>query len=205
MAASTREKLIAAAHDLFYAEGFLGVGIERIIDAVGVTKTTFYNHFESKDDLILAVLDWHDRWWRDEFTQMLRRHGGDKPRDQLLAIGDALDEMFSPAAGGGGDGEPCATGFNGCIFINVSVAFPVPHDPAHIAAARHKQAMEDIVRELAGYAGIDDPAAFAQEYCMMLEGAYVTRQVSGNPDTAAIASRLAKMLVERRLPAASSA
>ncbi len=188
MATSTREKLIVAAHDLFYEQGFHAVGLEQIIDEVGVTKTTFYNHFESKDDLILEALNWHDAWWRDEFRQLLRKHGGDKPRDQLLALGAALDDMFS-----------CGT-FNGCIFVNVSVSFPLPHDPAHVAAMRHKQAMEDIVRELAGYAGVDDPAAFAQEYAMVMEGAYVTRQVTGNPDTAAIARRLSTLLVEKHLP-----
>jgi AcrR family transcriptional regulator len=192
MASANREKLITVAHDLFYEEGFHTVGIDRIIDEVGVTKTTFYNHFESKDDLIIAVLVWHDKWWREEFIQLLRRHGGDKPRDQLLALGDALNEMFS------GNDESCE--FNGCMFVNVSVAFPLHHDPAHQAAIRHKQSMEDIVRELAGYAGADDPKAFAQEYSMLMEGAYVTQLVTGDPQTADIARRIARLLVEKHLP-----
>jgi len=56
MATSTRERLVLAAHDLFYAEGFHAVGLDRILAEVGVTKTTFYNHFASKDDLVLEVL-----------------------------------------------------------------------------------------------------------------------------------------------------
>jgi AcrR family transcriptional regulator len=191
MAGSTRERLIKSAHDLFYLDGFHTVGLDRILSEVGVTKTTFYNHFDSKDDLVLAVLDWHDRWWRETFASMLRRHGGDRPRDQLLAIGDALDEMFT------------AGDYNGCIFINVAVVFPLHHDPAHQAAARHKAAMVDIIRELAGYAGIGDPKTFAMEYCMIVDGAYVTRQVTGDPETSAIARRMAEMLLERDLPVAT--
>src|SRR5690606_30926253 len=95
MATDTRDRLVRAAHDLFYQEGFHAVGLDRVLEEVGVTKTTFYNHFASKDELILAALNWHDDWWRNSFAEMLQRHGGDRPRDQLLAIPDALDELFS--------------------------------------------------------------------------------------------------------------
>jgi AcrR family transcriptional regulator len=191
MASTTRERLIRAAHDLFYVEGFHTVGLDRILAEVAVTKTTFYNHFESKDELILEVLNWHDRWWRDAFADMLRKYGGDRPRDQLLAVNEVLEEMFT----GGG--------YNGCMFINVAVEFPMHHEPAHRAAARHKTAMEDIVRRLAGYAGIDDPDAFTQEYCMILEGAYVTRQVTGRLETSAIVRRLTELVVNNHLPVAA--
>jgi AcrR family transcriptional regulator len=190
MATSTREKLIQTAHDLFYFEGFHMVGLDRIFEGVGVTKSTFYNHFESKDDLILAVLRWHDRWWQDTFRQMLRSHGGDTPRGQLLAIGDVLDDMFQGACGGE---------FNGCLFVNVAVEFPLPRDPAHRLAAEHKEAMEDILREIAGYAGAPEPKAMAQELALLMEGAYVTRQVSGSEAPAEVARRLIRMVVERHL------
>ncbi len=191
--APTRERLIRTAHDLFYRDGFHTVGLDRIINEVGVTKTTFYNHFPSKDDLILEVLRWHDRWWRDTFKEMLRRHGGDTPRGQLLAVFDALDETLA------------ADGYNGCFFINVAVQFPLAHDPAHVAAAEHKRAMEGVIRELAAYAGAADPAAFAQELSLVMEGAYVTRQVTGNDATAAIARRIGTMLVELHIPAGPGA
>jgi len=191
MATPTRERLVKSAHDLFYRHGFHTTGLDQILDEVGVTKTTFYNHFESKDDLVLAVLAWHDKWWRDTFVELLRRHGGDDPRDQLAAVFDALDEVFK-----GGD-------FNGCIFINVSVEFPLPHDPAHQAAATHKASMVRILRELAERARIDDAASFAAQLALLMEGAYVTRHVSGSDETADVARRLAAMLLEKHLPAAA--
>ena len=77
---NTRDRLIRTASSLFYRDGFHLVGVDRIISEAGVTKTTFYNHFDGKDDLILETLRVHDRWWRDEFLQMLRRHGGDSAR-----------------------------------------------------------------------------------------------------------------------------
>jgi AcrR family transcriptional regulator len=189
MATPTRERLIKTAHDVFYGEGFHAVGLDRILAEVGVTKTTFYNHFDSKDALILEVLRWHDRWWQDTFRQMLRRHGGDTPRGQLLAVPDALAELFATAQ------------FNGCIFVNVAVEFPLPHDPAHEMAAQHKRAMEDILREIAGYAGAREPAALAKEMALLMEGAYVTQQVARDGAAVDVARRMVDRLVDLHLPA----
>jgi AcrR family transcriptional regulator len=188
MAVSARERIIRTAHDLFYRVGFHAVGLDGILAEVGITKTTFYNHFKSKDDLVQEVLEMHDRWWQDTFREMLRKFGGDKPLDQLRAVPKVLEWMF-------GQRE-----FNGCFFVNVAVQFPLPHDPAHEAAATHKRSMESIIRELAGYAGADDPTAFAQELSLLMEGAYVTRQVTGDPNTAKVAGRLVEMLIENHWP-----
>lgn len=183
---TTKDKLVRAAHDLFYREGFHAVGLDRILDAVGVTKTTFYNHFESKDDLMLEALRRQDRWWRDEFVGMLRRHGGDSAKGQLLAAADALEEIFA------------WDGFNGCIFVNVAVQYPRAHEPAHVLAAEHKKMMEDVLRGIAGYAGADDAKALAKELSMALEGAFVTRQVTGDPETVAVARSLVRLIVGKR-------
>ena len=83
--------------------------------------------------------------------------------------------------------------------MNVAVQFPQTHDPAHQAAAAHKQDMEEIIRELAGYAGAADAKAMAQEISLVMEGAYVTRQVTANPSTSDIARRLVQMIVDRHL------
>ena len=48
---------------------FHAVGLDRIIRDVGVTKTTFYNHFESKDDLIIAAIRMRDRWETSSFER----------------------------------------------------------------------------------------------------------------------------------------
>ncbi|HWB19556.1 MAG TPA: hypothetical protein VG711_04580, partial [Phycisphaerales bacterium] len=117
----------------------------------------------------------------------LRKHGGDTPRGQLLAIGEVLEEMFH------------LDSFNGCIFVNVSVEFPTPHDPVHIAAAEHKQLMEDLLREIAGYAGADDALALAREISVVMEGSYVTRQVTGRRDTGDVTKHLVEMAVKKRL------
>ena len=61
--------------------------------------------------------------------------------------------------------------------------------------------MGEIIRELAGYAGATDPAAFADEMSLLMEGTYVTRQVTGNPEAAGIGRRVAELLLDKYLPA----
>jgi AcrR family transcriptional regulator len=187
MAADTRERLLELAKEVFYREGFHAVGLDRILTEVGVTKTTFYNHFRSKDELILEVLRAHDHWWRRTFARRLQEVAGNDPAAQLRAIVDVLDEFID------------AEVFNGCIFVNVSVEFPRAHDPAHRAAAEHKELMTVMLRDLALRAGARDPVALAEELALLMEGSYVTRQVSGNRQAAAIGRRAAQVLIAQHL------
>jgi AcrR family transcriptional regulator len=186
-AGSTRERLLAIAQEVFYSEGVHAVGLDRILDEAGVTKTTFYNHFDGKDALVVAVLRARDAWWRNTFGARLRERAGDDPAAQLRAIFDVLDEFI-------GDER-----FNGCIFVNVSVEFPLPHTPAHRAAAEHKELMDLMLRDLALRAGARDPVALAEEIALLMEGSYVTRQVTGNRRAAVIGRRAAERLIDAQL------
>ncbi|MGD2109428.1 MAG: TetR/AcrR family transcriptional regulator [Phycisphaerae bacterium] len=188
MIQTTRERLIQKAHELFYREGFHAVGLDRVLSEVGVTKTTFYNHFESKDELIVEVVSEHDRWWRETFRTMLRERGGDDPRAQLRVVFDVLDDVMT------GDE------YRGCIFINVAVEFPLPHDPAHKAAAENKRAIQGIIHDLAQRAGAVDPDAFAEKFSILMEGTYVTQQVTQNPRATRIAGQLADGLLRQYFP-----
>ena len=56
-----RERILEVAERLFYADGVRATGTEKIMAASEVAKATFYRHFKSKDDLVLAYLDLRDR------------------------------------------------------------------------------------------------------------------------------------------------
>jgi AcrR family transcriptional regulator len=184
MKTPTRQRLVEAAGKRFYRDGFRNVGIDQILADVGISKTAFYKHFECKEDLMLAVLVDHDRWFQETFRKMVRERGGDSAVDQLHAVMDVVEMIISLEQ------------FKGCLFVNVAMEFPLPHDPAHRAAAVSKQAVEEIVYILALEARASDPRRLAQELCLIMEGAYVTRQVTGNPSTMAIARGVAKQVIE---------
>jgi len=187
---TTREKLIQAGHEIFYREGFLAVGLDLLLNEVGCSKQTFYNHFESKDDLIVAVIDEHHRWWSSELRDRLHRIAGPDARGQLLAMFDVMDEIMH---------EP---EYRGCIYINAAVEFPQPHHPAHQSARKAKADSLAFLAELSERAGASDPSALAQEIDMVMEGALITHQVAPNCDVCAIARRTAETLLEKYLPAA---
>src|SRR3954466_2513091 len=85
-----RQRILHTAHDLFYRDGIRATGIDRVIAESGVAKVTFYRQFASKDDLILAFLEYRHERWMTWFTQALARHGG-----RTSAIAPALAEWFS--------------------------------------------------------------------------------------------------------------
>ncbi|MFG0326179.1 MAG: TetR/AcrR family transcriptional regulator, partial [Phycisphaerales bacterium JB037] len=64
VASAGRERLVDVAIELFYRQGFHGVGLDQVLAAAGVTKTTFYKHFESRDDLVVAAVAKRDQWER---------------------------------------------------------------------------------------------------------------------------------------------
>jgi AcrR family transcriptional regulator len=187
---STRDKLIQAGHEIFYREGFLAVGLDRLLNEVGCSKQTFYNHFESKDDLIVAVIDEHHRWWSSELRDRIQRAAGPDARGQILAMFDVMDEIIH-------DPE-----YHGCIFINAAVEFPQQHHPAHQSARQAKADSLALLTKLSERAGAPDPIRLAEELDMLIEGALITRQVSPECDACVIARRAAETLMEKYLPAA---
>ena len=82
----------------------------------------------------------------------------------------------------------------------VGMEFPLMHEPAHVLASRNKEAIEDIVHTFAVEAGATDPRALAQELCLIIEGAYVTRHVTGNKQTIEIARRIATQIIAKHCP-----
>lgn len=180
-----RERLVAVAVDLFYRNGLTGVGIDRVIASAGVTRTTFYKHFESKDELMVAAVQLRDQWETQAVGRLVREIAGDDPAAQLLAMLDVLDLWFN------------APDFHGCMFLNTAIEFPNPHDPVHQAAAAHKRRVRDSLRDLALAAGAEaDPAeTFADCYCALIEGALVLRQTHDRDDAARVVRPAAQQLI----------
>lgn len=185
---NARDRLLEKAIDLFYAHGFHAVGLDQIIEQTGVTKTTFYKHFESKDDLIVAAIhrrhDWETIAWSRAVTQI----AGPDPRRQLLALFDVLDVWFNDPS------------FGGCIFLSAAAEFADPRDPVHQAAVAHKKAARDGWRTLAQSAGAPSPDAFADLYATLVEGTLIMRHVHHRNDAARITKPLAEQLVDRFIP-----
>jgi AcrR family transcriptional regulator len=185
-----RERLIAIAVELFYRNGFGAVGIDLVIATAGVTKTTFYKHFESKDDLMVAAVQRRDEWQYQAWDRGVRKLAGDDPAAQLLAMLEVMHRWFN---------DP---GFHGCIFMNAAAEFPNPNDPVHQAAAAYRKRMRDHWRDMASAAGAESAAAetFADCYAALIEGALILRQTHGRNDAARAIRPAVEQLIATYLP-----
>jgi AcrR family transcriptional regulator len=185
-----RERLVGVAMALFYFHGISPIGLDRILSEAGVSKTTFYKHFESKDELVVATIEMRDAWQMQAWACAVEVVAGTDPRAQLLGVVDVLDLIIN---------EPS---FRGCQFINAAAEFPNPRDPIHKAAVRHKQGNSTWFRDLAEQAGAREPHVFADAYTMLFEGALVLRQVHDRDDAAKAVRPHVERLISEFVPVA---
>src|ERR1700694_3618540 len=101
---SARERLLAAADELFYAEGVHVVGIDRILERAGVAKASLYSIFGSKDELVRAYLERHFRGRQRRIASILAAY--DTPRERLLGVFTEVEELLAGSQ------------FRGCKFIS---------------------------------------------------------------------------------------
>ena len=184
---ATRERLILAGLDLFHRHGIHPVALDSILHQAGVTKTTFYNHFESKEDFACAVID---RFGEEVHSRIQFRIDGPHGQDvkqHLLNIFDVWDQLF--------DGEV----FRGCMLVGAGVASGNVHDPARQTAIRNKQALLQTYEELAREAGISNPRKFATRFGLLVDGALIARHIYGDRNEVEEARNMAEQLIDAAL------
>ena len=125
MTVSRRDHLVDTAMKLFCKYGFRATGIDTVLAESGVAKKTLYNHFKSKDELIIATLQKRDDDFmsaaREGVAQLAPQQDGDPRMARVLALFDTIQ--------GWAQGDD----FHGCTFINASAEFPRRDDPIHVA------------------------------------------------------------------------
>jgi AcrR family transcriptional regulator len=162
-----RERILAAADEQFYAEGIRAVSADRLIAAAGVSKVTFYRHFPSKDDLVVAYLEGRAAVERQVLEQF---------RDQA---GDACGTLMAIARGIAD--ISCSPGFRGCPFINAAAEFADPAHPARKTIATHRAWFAAFVTDLLGEMAVDDRETVADELVMLRDGAMVGGYLGSDP------------------------
>lgn len=151
------ERILAAAAELFYANGLRGVGVDEVIAASGVSKSTLYAHFRSKDDLVAAYLQATDASWTGQLRAAAER-AGDDPADQLVGLFDALLDAFD------------RHGFFGCPFVSAAVETSLDSAARAITRA-HTERRQSWLTELCDRGGLADPARVASHIGLLIDGA----------------------------------
>jgi AcrR family transcriptional regulator len=178
---SARDRLLAAADELFYAEGVHTVGIDRIIERAGVAKASLYSCFGSKDELIRAYLEGRHEIRRARLLGGLERH--EEPRERLLAVFDVLAELA-------GD-----VGFRGCAFYNAS-AESTPGGVVDEVAIANRAWTRGLFTELARDAGAHDPVVLAEQLMILYDGATTGARMDRRAAAAVTARGVAATLID---------
>jgi AcrR family transcriptional regulator len=178
---SARERLLAAANELFYAEGVQTVGIDRVIEHAGVAKASLYNTFGSKENLVQAYLESRHQATVDSLRRAIDRHSD--PRQRLLAVFDAQSELFAEAS------------FRGCAFITASAEAP-EGGLIQQAADQYRVDIRGLLTDLAREAGSADPAALGRQLQFLYDGSGLAAQLDRDPDVAVAAKAAAALLLD---------
>ncbi len=182
--ASKREKLIKTAHKLFSKYGFHGVGIELILEESGIAKRTLYNHFKSKDELILAVLRYYDQQFRNNFMREVEK-SAKSPQQRLLAIFEVAGKWFQQKD------------YFGCLFVGAAGEFPEQGTAIRNICKEFKSLILEYIIGLATQAKISKPKQLAEQLLLLLEGAITMSQINSSSKFARQAQNAAKILIQK--------
>ncbi len=167
--ASARERILATANELFYREGVRAIGVDTVVERSGVSKTSLYRLFESKDALIAAFAAERNRaswaWW-----DRIEQQHADDPRALLEAL---LSEIAQRIA---------RPGYRGCPFLNLATEFPDHSHPGRVIARANKEEMRARLATIVARLGAVDPNRTASQLALMINGAYVTGLIAEPAD-----------------------
>jgi AcrR family transcriptional regulator len=158
---SARERILTTAGELFYREGIRAIGVDTVVERSGVSKTSLYRLFESKDALIAAVAAEQDRsfwaWW-----DRLEQQHGDDPRALLDALLSGMAKRI---------GHPA---FRGCPHLNLATEFPDDNHPGRAVARGNKEELRARLAAIVAKLSVADPDRVASQIALLINGAYVT-------------------------------
>lgn len=174
-----RDRILAAARDLFYRHGIRAVGVDAIAEAATTNKMTLYRHFGSKDELVAAYLSELAREGDAVWEGLATTYPGD-PNAQLEGWVRYVEKILTDC------------GDRGCAIANAAVELREINHPARQIIDDYKTRKRNRLVALFRDAGYDEPDQLADEVFLLFEGARISIQCCSGPSGPA--SRLVGML-----------
>jgi AcrR family transcriptional regulator len=182
---ATRKRILETAYDLFYQKGYGRVGIDDIAERANITKRTLYYHFESKDELLARVLEFHHGLALTRIQGWSARLSGD--------VNGLIDMLFAELAAWAGQPRWQGAGFTRLVMELADL----PGHPARAIARRHKAAVEHWLATQLAERHVDDAEGAAKQVMLLLEGCLSLLLIHGDKLYADRAADAAKQLVAR--------
>jgi AcrR family transcriptional regulator len=178
------KRILETADRLFYGRGIRAVGVDTIAAEADISKRTLYNHFPSKEALVVEYL-------RGRMPPVV-----DPARtpitEQVSAFFDALEYGFG------------VDGFRGCPFVNAVTELGEPDGDVRALAVEFKERRRDWFRALLTAAGADNPESLSLQLVMLVDGAISAALVRQDPTVARHAKTAALTLIQASRLAANA-
>ena len=178
-----RERILAAARELFYRDGIRAVVVEAIAAAAGTNKMTLYRHFASKDELIAAYLTELSAQGEAIWDEVRAQQPGDA-QAQLRSLLKRVSRFTDESSG------------RGCALANAAVELAGRNHPATRIVEAHKRRTRERLVALCREAGYLRPEQLADELFLLVEGARVSLQSVGREGPGARLYALAEGLFD---------
>ena len=182
-----KERLIKAALELFYQQGYQATGINQLIKEAGVAKASFYDHFEDKEDLYVAYLERRHDNWTNACRQRVSME--ETSADRIKTLFSYLTEWMKK------------DGYRGCAFLNSAAEFTDPKSKVRKVVSWHKDSLRTYIKELvqSHYKNEDlsevEIEDLANEVYVLIDGSIIASQVYHDPWPIARAARAAEKLL----------
>ena len=154
--ASTKDRLLDAASELFYRDG-VSIGVEALCREAGVSKRSMYQLFTSKDEVLAASLERRAPGYAEQLTGGAAEGG--TPRERILYIFEQSERLST---------QP---GYQGCPFLAALVELKDPEHPASVVARAAKRQLQDAFQKQAELGGAKDPEFLARQLMLVFDGA----------------------------------
>src|ERR1044072_6150559 len=183
-APGTRERILAVASRLFSRYGVRAVGMQQLVDEVGLGKSLVYREFAGKDDLVAAWLWDNDQAWVKLAAAATAPHEGD-PARQLLALVEFVYDSVR------------AEEFYGCVFYNTLSEFREPSHPGRQAALEHLERLRGLLRRFGREGGAADPKTPPDSLMLVIGGLLINGVAYGGTGPAVQAMPVAEAIIEQ--------
>jgi AcrR family transcriptional regulator len=169
---AARDRILATANQLFYSTGIRAVGVDRVIAESQIARMTFFRHFPSKDDLVVAFLTGRVEGARAEVAQLRAAAGADWPR---AVLGWVLDGVATARG---------VEEFRGCEFVNTAAEFCDPTHPVRVVVAEHRAWIRSLLQDALVELRHPAPLGTAEMLLALRTGAVIAASLEGfcDPD-----------------------
>jgi AcrR family transcriptional regulator len=178
-----KDKILFVATDLFHTRGINSTGVDTIVAVAGTTKMTLYKYFNTKEQLIIEVLQKSQQDFQSWLDNKLNSNTK-KPADKIQHLFDYIEEWVNSSA------------FIGVGFIKASAEFPNEENAIHKLSSQQSREFRQFISKLASEANIKDADGLALQLSLLFEGAAQAEQMKRGSGAIKYAKKAAKLLID---------